>query len=144
MAALDHPAVPPEPVTSLDAASGNPRRDPPRPALLPPHGGIIGFVGVQLVGALARASTPPAAQGRDRFQRRGHQRAVVAVGTRQDEAERRATGVGDEVALGARLAPIRRVRAGGRPPFFAGTLALSTLARLQSISPAACRRSSST
>ncbi len=59
----------------------------------------------------------------------------MAVGTGQNEAERRATRVGDKVALGLRLAPVRRVRAGGRPPFFAGTLALSTLARLQSISP---------
>jgi transposase len=38
-----------------------------------------------------------------------------------------AAGVCDKVALGPRLAPVRRVRAGGRPPFLAGTLALSTL-----------------
>ncbi len=63
MAALDHPAVPPEPVTSLDAASGNPRRDPPCPALPTPRSGIIGLVGVRLVGALAGASTPSVAQG---------------------------------------------------------------------------------
>ena len=144
MAALDHPAMPSEPVASLDAAPGNPRPDPARPAFLPPHSRIIGLVGMQLVGSPARASPPPAAQGRDRVQRRGHQRAVVAVGAGQDEAERRTARVGDEVALGARLAAVRRVRAGGRPPFFAGTLALSRLARLQSISPAACRRSSST
>ncbi len=139
MAALDHPAMPPEPVASLDAAPDNPRPDPARPALLPPHLGIVGLVGVQRVGAPAQASSPPAAQRRDRVQRRGHRRAVVAVGTDQNEAERRAARVGDEVAPGPRLAPIRRVRAGGRPPFLAGTLAPSTLARLPSISPATYR-----
>ena len=104
----------------------------------------VDLVGVQLVGAPTRAFPSPDAQGRDRIQLRSHQRAVVAGGTGQNEAERRAARVGDEVALGARLTAIRRVRAGGRPPFLAGTLALSTLARLQSISPAACRHSSST
>jgi hypothetical protein len=122
MTALDQPAMLSEPVASLDAASGDSRPDPTLPALPP----------------------PPAAHRRDRVQRRGHQRAVVAAGAGQDEAERRATRIGDEVALDARLAPVRRGRAGGRPPFFAGTLALSTLARLQSISPAAGRRSSCT
>lgn len=114
MAALDHPAMPPQPVDPLGAALGNPRRDPARPALLPPHFGIVGFVGLQLVGPSTRASSPPFAQRRDRVPRRSHQRAVVAVGADQDEAERRAARVGDEVALGARLAPVRRIRAGRR------------------------------
>lgn len=47
MTVLDHPAMPPEPVASLDAAPGNPWRGPARPVLLPPHSGIIGLVGVQ-------------------------------------------------------------------------------------------------
>ncbi len=46
---------------------------------------------MQPVGAPARSSPPPAAQGRDGVQRRGHQRAVVAVGAGRNEAERRAS-----------------------------------------------------
>ncbi len=64
----------------------------------------VDLVGVQLVGGATRAFPSPDAQGRDRIQLRSHQRAVVAGGTGQNEAERRAARVGDEVALGARLA----------------------------------------
>ena len=142
--ALDDPAVAPKLFAAFDALSGDARHDPARPALLPPRLGIVGLVGVQLVGASARSATPARAQWRDGIEGRGHLRAVMPVGARQPQAERRAASVGDEVALCARVAPVRRVRAGGRPPFLAGTDALSRLARLKSISPAACRRSSST
>lgn len=54
--------------------------------------------------------------------------------------QRRTARVGDEIARLARLALVRQVRAGGRAPLMAGTDALFKLARLQSISPAACRR----
>ena len=81
---------------------------------------------------------------RDGIEGGRHHDGVVPVGPAQAEAERHATSVGDEVALRARLPPVRRVRAGGRATFLAGTDSLSRLARLQSISPAACRRSSST
>ena len=104
MGALDHPVTPSESGSSLNAALSNPRPDPARPTPLPPHSGVVGLVGVQLVGTLA--STPPAALQRDGVQRRSNQWAVVAVGASQDEAERRATRVGDEVALGARLTRI--------------------------------------
>lgn len=51
--------------------------------------------------------------------------------------------VRQDVALGSRLAPIRRVWACGLAPFFAAMDALSMQARLQSMRPALCRRSSS-
>ncbi len=72
---------------------------------------------MQLVGATTRASPPPVAHRRDRVQRRSHQRTVVGVSAGQDEIERRAARVGDEVTLGGCLALVRRVRAGGRPLF---------------------------
>ncbi|MCP1538311.1 hypothetical protein J2W79_003368 [Methylorubrum extorquens] len=47
-----------------------------------------------------------------------HRRAVVPVGARQPQAERRAARVGGEVALRTWLAPVRWVRAGDRASFF--------------------------
>ena len=144
MGALNDPAVAAELFAALDPFAGDARDDPTRPALLATRLGLVGLVGVQLVGASARPTASARAQRRDGIEGRSHLRAVVPVGACQPQAERRAAGVGDEVALRARLAPIRRVRAGGRPPFLAGTEALSRLARRQSISPAAWRRSNRT
>ena len=141
---LDDPAVTPEPLAALDAFAGDARYDPARPTLLAPRPGIVGLVCVQLAGPPAWSPAPSISQGRDGVEGLGHHHAVVPVGPAQAEAERRAARIGDEVALRTRLAPVRRVRAGGRAPFLAGTDALSRLARLQSISPAACRRSSRT
>ena len=117
---LDDPAVTAEPLAALDAASRDAGHDPPGPALLPPGLGVVGFVSVQLAGSATRSPAPSAAQGRDGVERRGHQRAVVPIGARQEDAERCAAGVGDHVALRARLAAIRRVRAGVRAPFMDG------------------------
>lgn len=47
-----------------------------------------------------------------------HHHAAVPVGPTQAEAERRTAGIDDEVARCARLAPVRRVRAGRRPLLF--------------------------
>ncbi len=51
--------------------------------------------------------------------------AVVAVGAGQERGERGAAPVDHNVALRARAAAIRRVRAGLLAPLFAGTQALS-------------------
>ncbi|KQP25783.1 hypothetical protein ASF25_21275 [Methylobacterium sp. Leaf100] len=120
---LDDPAVKAELLATLD---------PTGAALLATGTGVLGRVGMKLVGTAALATASAAAHRRDRIQGRGHYRAVVAVGSREGQAERCAAGIDDKVALGARLAAIRRVRASRRPPFFAGTDALSRLARLQS------------
>jgi hypothetical protein len=107
---LHDPAMASEPLAALDAFAGDARHDPARPALLAAYFGIVGLVGVQLGGSVSWASAPAVAQGRDGIEGLGHHHAVVPVGPAQAEAERRAARVGDEVALGARLAPIRRVR----------------------------------
>ena len=143
-AALHHPSVPPEMGAAVHATSCDARHDAAGPALPTAATVVVGLVGMQLVRAPAwpaAASGPHARHG----VQRGHQHhAVVAVGAAQRDAERRAAGIGDDVALGARPAAIRRVRANLRTPFFAARLALSSAARLQSSSPASCRRSSST
>lgn len=129
---LDDPAVKAELLATLDPASGDARHDPTGAALLATGTGVVGRVGMKLVGTAALATAPAAAHRRDRIQGRGHHHAVVAVGSREGQAEGCAAGIDDAVALGARLTAIRRVRASRRPPFFAGTDALSRLARLQS------------
>ena len=68
--------------------------------------------------------------------------AVMRVGAAQQEGERGAASVGDEVPLGARLTAVRRVRPGSGPPFLAAMDALSTQARVQSIRSAWRRRRS--
>ena len=59
--------------------------------------------------------------------------AVVGVGASQQEGERDAAPVSDEVPLGACLAAVRRVRPGSGTPLFAAMDALSTQARVQSM-----------
>jgi hypothetical protein len=142
--ALHHPPVPAQPLAALDAAACDARYNPTRPALVSARFSVVGFVSVQLVRPLSRPAPSTVAHGWDGIEGRCHHHAVVPVGPAQAKSERRTARVGDEVALRARLAPVRRVRAGGRALFFAGTEALSRLARLQSICPAACRRSSRT
>ena len=58
--------------------------------------------------------------------------------------QRDAAGIRKEMMLRARLAAIRRIRAGVVPPFFAGTLLESRAARDQSSWPASPNASSST
>jgi len=85
---------------------------------------ILGLVGVQLArpaAATALAANPNARHGAQG----GHEHsAITAVGTAQRQAQRRAVGVCDEVALGARPAAIRRVRPDLRVPLLAATLVL--------------------
>jgi hypothetical protein len=128
---------------ALDAAAGDAWLDPAAAASLATAPVIVGFVAMQLV-----RPTPPAARlachGRDGIEQLLERHAVVDVGRGQQDGERDAAPVGDEVALGARLAAVRGVRPDRTAPLFAGTDALSTQARLQSIRSASrSRRSSS-
>ncbi len=128
--------MPAQPLAAFDAAACDAWGNPTRPALVSARLSVVGFVSVQFVRAVSRPASPTIAHGWDGIEGGCHHHAVVPVGPTQAEAERCTARVGDEVALRARLAPVRRVRAGGRAPFLAGTAALSRLARLQSISPA--------
>ena len=141
--ALDHPAVPAQPLAGVDAPSGDAGRDGAGAALPAAAAVIVGLVGVELVGALARPASPVAHAGHGVQGRRQHH-AVVPVGRAQAHPERRAPAVDHKVALRARFAAIRRVRAGLGTPLLAATEALSRTGRLQSRCPASDRRSSST
>ena len=135
--ALDNPPVLSQPLAAFHATAPDARLDPALVAGTAAAGVIVAFVGVQLARASAR-SAPFARHGRDRVEQVLERHAVVRVGPGQREGKRDAAPVGGEVALGSCLAAIRRVRARGRPPLFAGTDALSMQARFQSIRSAAC------
>jgi hypothetical protein len=89
---------------------------------------------------LVKGMPPLAPNGRDGLDQRIELRDVVAVCTGQDDRERDALRVDDEVVLAAELAPVRWVRACFFPANMARIDELSTMARVKSISPR--RRSS--
>ena len=127
---LDHPSVSAEALAALDAAPGDAWNDRPAAQRPPAVGEVVALVGVQL----GRAAAWPARTLADRrhgIDQHLQKFAVVPVGRRDPQGEGDAVGIVEDVALGARLAAIRRVRAGLLAPLFAGTLALSTAARSQ-------------
>jgi hypothetical protein len=65
---------------------------------------------------------------------------VVDIGPRNSHRQRYTVAVNDDMALRAQLAAIRRILASRFAPPGAGTLALSSDARVQSIRPASCSR----
>ncbi len=141
--ALDDPAVSAELLTAFNAAPGDSRLYAAPMASSTAAAVIIGLVCVQFARAPARASTS-ATNGWDCIEQRFERHAVVDVGAGQQEGERDATAVGDEVSLGAGPPTVSRVWAGCRTPLFAAMDALSIQARLQSIrSPFRSRRSNS-
>lgn len=87
-----------------------------------------------------QGTTRLAANMRNRGDQRIKLGDVVAVRAGQDDRERDALRVDDEVVFAAELAPVRRVRAGFFPASIARTDELSTMARARSSWPR--RRSS--
>ena len=141
--ALDHPAVPARPLRVLDTAAGSAGRNAPAPCGPAAVVVVIPFVGVQLARSLPR-STGALADGRHSVEQRLEEAAVVDVRGAEQERERGAARVDQDVALGAGLAAVGRVRADALAPFFAGKDALSSEHRPQSIAFARPSRSSST
>ena len=134
---LHNPPVATEVGAALDATAGDARDDAAGAALLAAPAVVVGLVGVELVRPTARTATMAGPYRRDGVQGRGQHAAVVAVGPTERQAERRAAGIRDEVALGTRLTPVRRVGPDRLAPLLAAMLALSSAARRQSICPAA-------
>ncbi len=138
---LNDPPVPAQLPAALDPAAGDAGLDAATAAAVAAAPLIIGLVAVHLVRPATWAARL-ARYGWDRVEQVLERHAVVDIGPGQQEGERDAAPVGDEVALGARLAAIRRVRPDRGSPLFAGTAVLSTQARLQSIRSASRRRHS--
>ncbi len=140
--ALHHPAMAAQSSAGLDTPAGDPCPDPPAAQGLAAARLVVGLIGMQLGGS----PSPLAGWAPDRRDGVEHlleRDAVVPIGAGQACRERGAPAVDHHVALGARLGPVRRVRAGRAAPFLAATLALSRQARDQSICSAWPSRSSS-
>jgi hypothetical protein len=130
--ALDDPAMAAETLAGLDPLAGDPAADAASVQRPSAAAGVVGLVGVELSRPLARRA-PGAADPRDGIDQVLEGDAVVDVGGREERGERETLAIGHNVALRARFAAIRRVRAGLVAPFFAGTLAESSAARSQSM-----------
>ena len=140
--ALDHPAVAPQPLAAFNTSAGNARDDAALPASVAAAPMVIRLVGVQLVRPAPRPAAPALDRGY-RIKQLGQRHTVMHVGACEHKGQRQAMAVSQDVAFCSHLACVRRVRACGLAPLFAGMEALSMQARLHSMRPALCRRSSS-
>jgi hypothetical protein len=130
--ALYYPPVPAQAFAVLDPATRDARDDAPLAAGAAAPRVIVPFIGVELARPLAR----PAGALPDRrhgVEQRLEEPAVVHVRGAEQECQRDAVCIDQDVALGAGLAAVGRVRAGARAPFFAGNEALSSEHRPKSI-----------
>ena len=93
---------------------------------------IIAFVGMQLLGPLARP-TPWAFNRLHGIHHFLHHRYFGDIGGREEDRERDPVAVDHKMALRARFAAIRWIRPGFFAPPGAATVAASIAARLQSI-----------
>jgi hypothetical protein len=141
---LDDPPVPPEARPGLDAPARDTVLDPAPGARLAAAAVVVPFVGMQLRGPSARSAAAPGPDRRDGVEQRLEHPAVVDVRRRQRDRERDALPVDEDVVLRSRLALVGRVRADDASPFFAAKLLESRAARVQSMRPAAAKRSSMT
>lgn len=133
---LDDPAMPPQSFLRLDAPASDTRRDAAHPARLATLPIVVAFVGVRLVGAPSRTAPATAPKGWDGVEQRVEQLTVMEIGLRQPDRERNPLGVDHKMALAARAALVRWIRAGDVAPLFAAAVELSMATRLQSISSA--------
>jgi hypothetical protein len=140
--ALDHPAVPTQPLRALDTSAGDPGSDAPPPGGSAATVKIVAFVGVELGRPSARPARalPDRRHGVDQWLEAP---AVVLVRRTERESERDAVRVHEDVALGARLPAVGRVRACRLAPLLAGNEALSSEQRPKSTALARPSRSSS-
>ena len=83
----------------------------------------------------AQRTSALSSNGRNCLDQRIELRDVVAIRSRQEDRERDALRVDDEVVLAAELAPVRWVRTGFFPASIARTEELSTMARAMSSCP---------
>jgi hypothetical protein len=137
--ALHHPAIAPQPLAGLDPLAGDTRRDASAATRPPIPGGVLRFVGMQLLWPLAGPS-PSAPHRRDGIQGRGKHLAVVPIGCPAPHRQRKSAAFDHHLALPARFAALRRPGAARFAPPGADTLAASSEARSQSNRPTSLSR----
>lgn len=130
--ALDNPAVAPQPLAAVHAAPCDARLDAALAQRRAAFFIVITLVRMELVGALSRSASQ-ARHRRHRVQQLFKEHRIVPVGPADQNHQRHAPRIGQDVALAAKLAPIRGVRPCFLAPRGLATLAPSMLARLQSI-----------
>jgi len=129
---LHYPRIHPQPAATLASTPGQ-HRDDSQPAQdAPVTRRIISPVPVQPFGTSA-LWTRLATDGRDGGNQGKQLVDVVLVGRGHLRRQGNAVGIGDDMVLAARFAPIRRIGAGLVPPKTARTEAESITARDQSI-----------
>ena len=129
---LHHPPVFAQPLAALNASSGNSANDAPLPQVGSASLEVVAFVGVQL----CRSSTGTSWQAsnrRNRVHAPLEHLGVVPVRAADQDHQWDASGIYDDVPLGAELASVRGVWARFLAPRGLGTEEPSMLARLQSI-----------
>src|SRR5215211_6721954 len=143
---LHHPPVPSQLLARVDPTAGDAWGYIPPPQGLPAAGEVVGFVGVQLLRALARPSGFPTRplDRLDAIHGLLQNLRVMDVCGAENYCERDTSSVCHNMALRVRLSLICRIRAGSLAPLLAGTLAESKEALSQSIRSASPRRSKST
>ena len=141
--ALDHPPVSIKPGAVSGATSGDGGHDAAIADLVAVDVVVVAAVGEERV-ALTAGSADSAADGRDRIEQRDQPGDVVAVAAGQQDRERGAVPVGDQMALRAGPAPVDRRRPRVLPPFNALTWEESTTQRDPSSREAALNPASRT
>ena len=133
--ALHHPAVPPKPLGGVNPAASNAWGDAASVQGTADLRRVVGLVGMELGRALLRTPGSPTRpdDGRDAVNECYQLGRIVGVGRGEADCQRDAVAIDHQVVLGARLAPVDRVRAGLLAPLLARTLRLSRLARPQSM-----------
>jgi hypothetical protein len=142
-ASFDHPAVRAQSGAMACSAAGNGRHDAAVADLVAVDVVAVAAIGEQRVGFAARSSDT-AADGGDRVEQGQQLGDVVAVAAGQQDRERGAVSVGDQVVLRACPAPVDRRGARVDPPFNALTWDESTTQRDQSSREAAFSSASRT
>ena len=145
--AFDDPPVPAQLRAGVDATAGDTDLDVAGAQHLATAREVVRLISVEPVRAFPRAPRVSCgtADGRHRIHQHGELGGVVPVGGAEVGYQGHTVTVHDQVAFGPWFPPVGRVWPdlfSGGAPLFAGTLALSRLARAQSIRSARPSRSS--
>jgi len=133
--ALDFPSVATEALTGLYLRACDACNDASATAGGAVLGRVIGLVGVEFAGPLARSSDGNG-DGLHRVEHALKHRGIMDIGRRQFDRQRESVSVDNQVMFAARAPSVARVGTGILAPLFAGTSDESTEARSQSIRPA--------
>ena len=141
--ALDHPASFSQPTAMFGVATGKQSVNAAISQSIPMRLGIVAAIALYEVGFATRTSAL-AGDGRNSIHQRQQLRDVVAVSFGENDTQRNALRIAEEVVLRARLTAIGWVRSSFFPPCTARTLELSAIAREKSTLSASRSRDSNT